>query len=210
MLQAAPTERKRVTSRRATFSSFCQRQRQGQTKVKEKANAKESRARAKATAKARKARVRNLEASDGLTFDDTCHFCKQPRHFKAQCPKYAALSTKTSYGRIRAKLPNDKVYVYDLLEDSVDAGVCGNGLFCECDWMTCTPPVETLLFQEASRSFLEDGMWDMVSAAKTSNPPLSKEVFLQTQGQSQDCWEDDEDVEDDHEAEADNSSGEDN
>jgi hypothetical protein len=121
-----------------------------------------------------------------------------------------ALSTKKSYERIRAKLPNDKVYVYDLLEDSVDAGVCGNCLCCECDWMTCTPPVETLLFQDASRSFLEDGMWDMVSAAKTSNPPLSKEMFLQTQGQTQDCWEDDEDAEDYHDAEADNSSGEDN
>jgi hypothetical protein len=57
---------------------------------------------------------------------------------------------------------------------------------------------------------LEDGMWDMVSAAKTSNPPLSKEMFLQTQGQAQDCWEDDEDVEDDQDAEADNFSGEDN
>ncbi len=83
------------------------------------------------------------------------------------------LFTKKSYERIRAKLPNDKVYVYDLLEDSVDAGVCGNCLCCECDWMTSTPPVETLLFQEASRSFLEDGMCDMVSTTKTSNPPLS-------------------------------------
>ncbi len=146
----------------------------------------------------------------GRTFDDTCYFCKQPGHFKAQCPKYVSLSTKKSYERIRAKLPNDKVYVYDLLEDSVDAGVCGNCLCCECDWMTCTPPVETLLFQEASRSFLEDGMWDMVSTAKASSPPLSKEMFLQTQGQAQDCWEDDEDAEDDHEGEADNSSEEDN
>jgi hypothetical protein len=40
--------------------------------------------------------------------------------------------------------------------------------------------------------------WDMASTAKTSNPPLSKEMFLQTQGQTQDCWEDDEDAEDDH------------
>jgi hypothetical protein len=52
--------------------------------------------------------------------------------------------------------------------------------------------VETLLlFQEASRAFLEDGMWDMVSTAKASKPPLSKEMFMQTQGQAQDCWEDD-------------------
>ncbi len=134
---------------------------------------------------------------------------QQPGHFKAQCPKYASLSTKKSYERIRAKLPNDKVYVYDLLEDSVDAGVCDNCLCCECDWMTCTPPVETLLFQEASRSFLE-GMWDMVFTAKASNPPLSKEMFLQTQEQPQDCWEDDEDAEDDYDGEADNSSEEDN
>jgi hypothetical protein len=53
-------------------------------------------------------------------------------------------------------------------------------------------------------------MWDMVSAAKTSNLPLSKEMFLQTQGQTQDCWEDDEDAEDDQDPEAYHSSGEDN
>jgi hypothetical protein len=146
----------------------------------------------------------------GRVFDDTCHFCKQSGHFKAQCPKFLALSTTKSYERIRAKLPNDKVYVYDLLEDSVDAGVCGNCLCCECDWMSCTPPVETLLFHDASRSFVDDGMWDMVSAAKTNNLPLSKEMFLQTQGQTQDCWEDELYAEDDHDAEADNSSEEDN
>ena len=146
----------------------------------------------------------------GRVFDDTCHFCKQSGHFKAQCPKFLALSTTKSYERIRAKLPNDKVYVYDLLEDSVDAGVCGNCLCCECDWMTCTPPVETLLFHDASRSFVDDGMWDMVSAAKTNNLPLSKEMFLQTQGQAQDCWEDELYADDDHDAEADNSSEEDN
>jgi hypothetical protein len=80
---------------------------------------------------------------------------------------------------------------------------------CVCDWMTCTPPVETLLFQEASRSFLEDRMWDMVSTAKASNPPLFKEMFLQTQGQAQDCWKDD-DADENYEGEADNSSEEDN
>jgi hypothetical protein len=53
-------------------------------------------------------------------------------------------------------------------------------------------------------------MWDMVSTAKSSNPPLSKEMFLQTQGQAQDCWEDDDADEKDHEGEADNSSEEDN
>jgi hypothetical protein len=26
-------------------------------------------------------------------------------------------------------------------------------------------------------SFIDDGMWDMVSKAKSSNPPLSKEFF---------------------------------
>jgi hypothetical protein len=50
----------------------------------------------------------------------------------------------------------------------------------------------------------------MVSTAKASNHPLSKEIFLQTQEQAQDCWEDDEDAEDNHDAEADNSSEEDN
>jgi hypothetical protein len=44
------------------------------------------------------------------------------------------------------------------------------------------------------------------SVAKTNNLPLSKEMFLQTQGQTQDCWEDEDDAEDDHDAEADNSS----
>jgi hypothetical protein len=38
--------------------------------------------------------------------------------------------------------------------------------------------VETLLFHEASKSFVEDGMWDMVSSAKSSNPPLTKEIFF--------------------------------
>jgi hypothetical protein len=113
----------------------------------------------------------------GRSLEDTCHFCKQAGHYKAQCPKYAALTSKTGYERIRAKLPNEKVYVYDMLEDSVGMDVCGNCLCCECDWETCTPPVECLLFHEASRSFVDDGMWDMVSKAKSSNPPLSKEFF---------------------------------
>jgi hypothetical protein len=64
----------------------------------------------------------------GRILDDTCHFCKQPGHYKAQCPKFAALSASTGYGRIRAKLLNEKVYVYDLLEDSVDSDVCANCL----------------------------------------------------------------------------------
>ena len=54
----------------------------------------------------------------------------------------------------------------------------------------CTPPVETLRFQDASKSFVEDGMWEMVSSAKSSNPPLSKEIFLQEHGLSDDHWED--------------------
>ncbi len=60
----------------------------------------------------------------------------------------------------------------------------------ECDWATCTPPVETLLFHEAFKSFVDDGMWDMVSSAKSSNPPLSKEIFLQERGLADDHWED--------------------
>ena len=125
----------------------------------------------------------------GRSLDDTCHFCKQPGHYKAQCPKFAALSSKPSYGRIRAKLSEEKVYVYDLLEDSVDEEVCWNCLCHECDWATCTPPVETLLFHDASNQFVEDGMWDMVSSAKSSHPPLTKEVFLQSSS-TDDCWED--------------------
>jgi hypothetical protein len=125
----------------------------------------------------------------GRSLDDTCHFCKQPGHYKAQCPKYAALSAKTGYGRIRAKLPNEKVYVYDLLEDSVDSSdVCATCLSNDCDWSTCTPPVETFLFQEASKSFIEDGMWDMVSEAESSNPPLSKELLIQTHEAEEDYW----------------------
>ncbi len=42
--------------------------------------------------------------------------------------------------------------------------------------------MEALLFHEASKAFVEDGMWDMVSSAKSSNPPLSKEIFLQERG----------------------------
>jgi hypothetical protein len=41
-------------------------------------------------------------------------------------------------------------------------------------------------------------MWDMVSKAKSSNPPLSKEIFLQTHGQEDDCWEDEDCQDGDH------------
>ena len=34
-------------------------------------------------------------------------------------------------------------------------------------------------------------MWDLVSSAKASNPPLTKEVFLQERSSSDDRWEDD-------------------
>ncbi len=33
-------------------------------------------------------------------------------------------------------------------------------------------------------------MWNMVSSAKSSNPPLSKEIFLQERGLANDHWED--------------------
>jgi hypothetical protein len=49
---------------------------------------------------------------------------------------------------------------------------------------------EALLYQDASKSFVEDGMWDMVSSAKSSNPPLSKEIFLQERGLADNHWED--------------------
>jgi hypothetical protein len=51
--------------------------------------------------------------------------------------------------------------------------------------------VEALLFHDASKSFVEDGMWDLVSSAKASNPPLTKEIFLQERSSSDDRWEDD-------------------
>ncbi len=119
-------------------------------------------------------------------------------------------SSKTSYGRIRAKLSNEKVYVYDFLEDSVDSKVCWNCLCQECDWATCALPVETLLFQEASKSFVEDGMWDMVSSAKSSNPPLSKEIFLQERGLADAHWDEDETYGDHDDWGEDDESGEDN
>jgi hypothetical protein len=100
------------------------------------------------------------------------------------CP----IRASTGYGRIRAKLPNEKVYVYDLLEDSVDSDVCANCLSADCDWNTCIPPVDNFLFQESSKSFVEDGMWDMVSEAKSRNPPLSKELLLQTHDTEEDYW----------------------
>ncbi len=54
----------------------------------------------------------------------------------------------------------------------------------------CAPPVEIIRFQDASKSFVEDDMWEMVSSAKSSNPPLFKEIFLQEHGLSDDHWED--------------------
>ena len=54
--------------------------------------------------------------------------------------------------------------------------------------LICTPPKENFLFQEASKSFVEDGMSDIVSEAKSSNPPLSKELFLQTHDTEEDYW----------------------
>ncbi len=72
----------------------------------------------------------------------------------------------------------------------MDSEVCWNCLCQECDWATCTPLVEALLYQDASKSFVEDGMWDMVSSVKSSNPPLSKEIYLQERGLADDHWED--------------------
>ena len=102
------------------------------------------------------------------------------------------------------------MYVYDLLEDSVDTEVCWNCLCQECDWATCATPVESLLFHDASKSFVEDGMWDLVSSAKSSNPPLTKEVFLQEHGPSDDHWEEDEAYVDQDDWGEDDESDEDN
>ena len=75
--------------------------------------------------------------------------------------------------------------------------------------MTCATPVESLLFHDASKSFVEDGMWDLVSSAKSSNPPLTKELFLQEHGASDDHWEDEAYVDQDDWGE-DDESDEDN
>ncbi len=85
----------------------------GKAKAKERAKGSLEKAKVIVTARARKEKPRSL----GRTFDDTCHFCKQPGRYKVQCRKYAALSSNTRYKRIRARLPNEKVYVYDILED---------------------------------------------------------------------------------------------
>ncbi len=53
--------------------------------------------------------------------------------------------------------------------------------------------MENFLFQESTKSFIEDGMWDMVSEAKSSNPPLSKELLLQTHDTAEDYWGKDDD-----------------
>jgi hypothetical protein len=36
--------------------------------------------------------------------------------------------------------------------------------------------------------FYRYGMWDMVSEGKSSNPPLSKELLLQTHDTAEDYW----------------------
>ncbi len=69
--------------------------------------------------------------------------------------------------------------------------------------------MKTLLFHDASKSFVEDGMWDLVSSAKSSNPPLTKEVFLNERGPSDDHWEDEAYVDQDSWGEE-NESDEDN
>ena len=76
----------------------------------------------------------------------------------------------------------------------------------------CTLPVETLLmvFQDDSKSFVEDGMWDMVSSAKLSNPPLSQAIFLQEHGLSDDHWEDETYGDHEHDENDDDESDEDN
>jgi hypothetical protein len=57
---------------------------------------------------------------------------------------------------------------------------------------------------------VEDGMWDMVSSAKSSNPPLSKERFLQEHGLSDDHWEDETFGDHEHDENDDDESNEDN
>ncbi len=59
------------------------------------------------------------------------------------------------------------------------------GLLAHLQWKHCSS-----MKPLSSKSFVEDGMWDMVSSAKSSNPPLSKEIFLQERGLADDHWED--------------------
>ncbi len=59
--------------------------------------------------------------------------------------------------------------------------------------------------------FVEEGMWDMVVySAKSSNPPLSKEIFLQEHGLSYNHWEDEVYGDHEHDEDADDGSDEDN
>ncbi len=53
-------------------------------------------------------------------------------------------------------------------------------------------------------------MWDLVSTAKSSNPPLTKEVFLQERGSADDHWEDEAYGDQDDWDEDDDKSEEDN
>ncbi len=69
--------------------------------------------------------------------------------------------------------------------------------------------MEALLFHDASKPFVEDGMWDMVSSAMSSNLPLTNEVFLQERGPTDDHWEDEAYVDQDSWGE-DDESDEDN
>jgi hypothetical protein len=68
--------------------------------------------------------------------------------------------------------------------------------------------VENFLFHEASKSF--DGMWDMVSSAKSSNLPLSKELFLQEHGLADNHWEDEAYGDHAHDEDVNDGSDEDN
>jgi hypothetical protein len=160
-------------SNKGSSSLLFTKGRKGSTKGKGKGKGKGKPGKDKGNRKGKRSKGKDTRGQ-GRSLDDTCHFCKLPGHYKAECPKFAALSSKTGYDRIRAKLSNEKVYVYDILEDSVDSEVCWNCLCQECDWATCTPPEEALLFHDTSKLFVEDGMWDMVSSAKSSNLPLSK------------------------------------
>jgi len=76
------------------------------------AMAKDSTAEAKAIAKAKSQKGNDPKVSEEPSFSLVISASSR-RHYKVQSQKYAVLTPpKTGYGRIRAKLPNEKVYVY--------------------------------------------------------------------------------------------------
>ena len=117
-----------------------------------------------------------------------CDFC-QENHSKTECERYYALQNKETYYNFTEGKDRSEMYVIDLLENAVDTENCGCCLSPWCNGQDCTHPVDALLFQKTSASFVKEGLWDLVSAAKTgtslsSHPPVSKDTLLFNSGSS--------------------------